>query len=292
MPNTTTRLGLTQPIGSDNPSLLRTSITADTNTLDNAAMYSEGTLANLPGTPSPTSGAVYRATDADQLFLSSGSAWFGVARAMTLATSNVAATVGNWQFLTMTGATTTATLPASPPVGMICGVITGVSIGGAAPVTVSAGANTIDLPGATTPVSNITLGYPGAYVLLMWGGLVWRAISGGEDTGWVSLSLGTNISAYDSLTPSCRRINGEIKLRGGLLTGATISANTTLATIPTGFRPSGLVILNSAIVLGSGNASGAPLLLNGSGNNGFITTAQSLPNVSAIALNGTGFSLT
>lgn len=283
MPTTTTRLGLTQPIGSDNPSLLRTSITSDTNTLDNAAIYQEGTLASLPGTPVPASGAIYRATDADQLFLSSGGVWYGFARAMTLATSNVSATIGNWQFLTMTGATTTATLPASPPVGMVCGVITGVSITGAAPITVSAGANTIDLPGATVPVSNITLGYPGAYILLMWGGLVWRAISGGEDTGWVSLSLGTNIAAGDTFTPSCRRVNGAVSLRGSLAASATISAAATLATVPSGYRPPGNVFFTAATASHFGSATVA--------SNGIISASFSMASSDTVPLNGYAYPL-
>jgi hypothetical protein len=75
MPTTTTRLGLVQPIGTDPSSELRTSITTNADTLDNAALYFQGTLANRSTVvASPIAGELYYATDAELLYEDNGSA--------------------------------------------------------------------------------------------------------------------------------------------------------------------------------------------------------------------------
>jgi hypothetical protein len=63
MSNTTSRLSLSQPVGTDNPSALRLSITANANILDAALMYGSGTLAARPLANSKPNGYVYLATD-------------------------------------------------------------------------------------------------------------------------------------------------------------------------------------------------------------------------------------
>jgi len=63
MPNSTPRLALLQQVGTDGPIEIRLADTANTNTLDNAAIYREGLLAARPLANSVATGTVYRASD-------------------------------------------------------------------------------------------------------------------------------------------------------------------------------------------------------------------------------------
>lgn len=81
MPNTTSRLGLVQPLVTDPPTVLRTGMTTDATALDNAAIFKSGTLAARPGAGTVVAGTYYLATDlADggsqgTLFQSNGVTW-------------------------------------------------------------------------------------------------------------------------------------------------------------------------------------------------------------------------
>lgn len=58
-----------------------------------------------------------------------------------------------------------------------------------------------------------------------------------DDTGWKNLTLASGVSAYGTTaTPQYRKINGVVYLRGAVK-GIT-QADTTIATLPTGYRPS------------------------------------------------------
>ena len=89
MSTTTTRLALTQPAGSDAPSLLRTSIGGNATTLDNSVLVTEGTLAGRPGAATVEHNHVYHATDTKQWFISDGANW------------NTALIAGAWQNITL-----------------------------------------------------------------------------------------------------------------------------------------------------------------------------------------------
>lgn len=61
-----------------------------------------------------------------------------------------------------------------------------------------------------------------------------------QDSGWVPLTLSSGIGAYyGDRTPSARLLGDRVELKGSLQnnTGATIAAGTTVATIPSGYRP-------------------------------------------------------
>lgn len=75
MSNTTSRLALIQPVGTDDPDILRVSITANTNALDDAVTYTESTGAGLPGAGTVPKGALYRITDSGDWVLSNGTTW-------------------------------------------------------------------------------------------------------------------------------------------------------------------------------------------------------------------------
>ena len=76
MANSTSRLALPLPVGSDPPSELRTAISALSTAMDPSVLYYSGTLANR-GTvvSSPLAGYLYYATDTTTLYEYNGSAW-------------------------------------------------------------------------------------------------------------------------------------------------------------------------------------------------------------------------
>lgn len=83
MPTSTARLALAQAVGSDSPAEYRISQTANSNTLDNAALYLSGTLAARPAASTVAAGTFFYATDTGATFLalgsgSSASSWAGV----------------------------------------------------------------------------------------------------------------------------------------------------------------------------------------------------------------------
>ncbi len=98
MPTNTARLSLTNPLGTDAPSFLRTSITANNAILDNSVLYTEGTFASRPAAGAVEHGHVYRATDTSVWYQSDGTTWLtvmlaGAWSALSLAT-NVSAAGG------------------------------------------------------------------------------------------------------------------------------------------------------------------------------------------------------
>ena len=76
MANSTSRLALPLPVGTDPPSELRTAISALSTAMDPSVLYYSGTLANR-GTvvSSPLAGYLYYATDTTTLYEYNGSAW-------------------------------------------------------------------------------------------------------------------------------------------------------------------------------------------------------------------------
>ena len=76
MANSTSRLALPLPVGTDPPSELRTAIGALSTAMDPSVLYYSGTLANR-GTvvSSPLAGYLYYATDKGILYEYNGSAW-------------------------------------------------------------------------------------------------------------------------------------------------------------------------------------------------------------------------
>ena len=73
----TPRLGLPQPTGTTDITTGDNDITAISNTLDDAALYTSGVFASRPAQP-VTEGTYYYATDAKSLWVSDGAAWLYV----------------------------------------------------------------------------------------------------------------------------------------------------------------------------------------------------------------------
>ena len=132
----------------------------------------------------------------------------------------------------------TVTLPTAPAVNTVVGVVVGYGATGASAVTVNrAGSATIygvGLSGATT----LALGTGGAQVVLQFDGTNWAIVSGQQDTGWVPMSLSTNITTGTGTGVAATRLLGDrVFLRGHLTnnTGGSVSAST-IATITTAHR--------------------------------------------------------
>jgi len=95
--HTTSRLILAQVDGTDEVSVFPASFNADMATLDNAAIYSSGTLVARPAATAVVAGTLYLATDTALLYESNGTVWQTVMLAgawvsLTLETGIIAAT--------------------------------------------------------------------------------------------------------------------------------------------------------------------------------------------------------
>ena len=92
MPTTTTRLALTQPVGADLVSQIRTSMTANASTLDNTVLVTEGTLAGRPNANTFEKDHIYKATDATPptWYMSDGTNWHPMDIGLSRGTTNIA----------------------------------------------------------------------------------------------------------------------------------------------------------------------------------------------------------
>lgn len=86
--------------------------------------------------------------------------------------------------------------------------------------------------------------YMQAYYSGGWGDWITTALT---DSGWLDLPLSTGITAYsDAQKPRYRKIGNEVFL-SGVYTGA-VGQNLTIATLPSGYRPTKKIILPCASV--------------------------------------------
>ena len=233
MAGTTTRLSIPFPSGTDAVNIYPPVASSAATILDNATVYTEGTLAALPAVGTVEHGHLYRTTDKNTLQWSNGSVWAPVG--LTWVTTAISTSVVNGQWLYAVGGTT-ITLP-TPALNSVVAISAQGSATGASPVTVS-GTNIwgLGLAGA----SSFTLGISQAFAILQSDGTNWFILSGQQDTGWVALSLGGGVSAGGGYTPTARLVGSTVYLSGGPLTGSAITA---WATIPAGLRPTSTVTL-------------------------------------------------
>lgn len=226
MPSNTSRLALVEPLGADGPSELRLSITNHATTLDNAAIYEEGTLVSR-GTPA-YNGQLFKTTDsgAETLSWYDGAHWLPLGMIPQISASNISVLSG--QAILTNGSSPTITLP-SHAAGQLVTVVNQSS-----GVTTVSGSN-IQGPGASS-VSSIPLGTLGAFVTLLDDGTNWHVISGQQDSGWTALTAGSNISSSASIRQIGDRIlfKGSLSATGNVTTGSAIAtwANTAIATPP------------------------------------------------------------
>lgn len=178
MPGATSRLALVLPVGADAASELRVSITDNADTLDNAAIYLQGTLSARNALTGVVAGTFYYVTDSTPPVLTeyNGSAWgtvmlagawavisgaAGVASAGRTASARIIGDCGqtkgalaNTSGSTITGGTTLATLPAGtfPTVGV--GLLFAANLGGGGTVELG-----IDTTGKISLLENFPAGH-------------------------------------------------------------------------------------------------------------------------------------
>jgi hypothetical protein len=132
----------------------------------------------------------------------------------------------------------TISLP-TPTASRVVGIWAGTNI--ASPITVAGnGSNVFGLGLATAGAASFTLGAVGSFAMLQADGTNWIIIAGQQDTGWLALTLTTNVGTRAaSATPAARLIGDRVFLRGAPQnnTGVTIN-QTTIFTAPAGLRPS------------------------------------------------------
>jgi hypothetical protein len=240
MPTTTSRLGLVQPIGTDGAAELRVSITANAADLDCTTRYFQGTLANRSTVDSsPIAGDLYGGTDTGLLYEYNGSAWvtlmtlgMGMLAVSAQTGASYTATVGQLVIGNSSSAQT-ITLP-SPSANALVAVQAGTGHTGAAPVTVSTPSGSII--GVGVSAASLKLGTVGAQVQLQSDGTNWYVVDGQQDTGSVALSLASNI-ASGGYGASAQLLGGRVWLKGTLTNNTGSTDSGTLATIPSGLRP-------------------------------------------------------
>lgn len=227
MPNLTPRLSLSQQVGTDTPAQIRLSDTNNTSTLDNAAIYQEGTLVSRPAAGATNHGYLWRTTDSNKetLAWSDGSLWLPIG--LIPVDSSVDVTVQSGQcVITTGGGNRTITLP-SHTSGQMVGIVNAVAVNVATTVSGTAIFG-VGLSSATS----FTLGTIGASAVLIDDGTNWNFVSGQLDTGWVALTPASNVNTTGR-TPAARQIGDRVWFRGGLTnnTGSPITAGGAIATI-------------------------------------------------------------
>ncbi len=280
MPGTpTSRLSLpTIVAATDSVSSYPAAHNAAVASLDASAMYAEGTLASRPGSPSPASGLVYRATDTGQVFVSSAGAWLEFERLASKGAANgyagldsgghvplsllsgitlsqLAAGVARWNVVSTTASTYTASdgqyvfayggtgqtinLPASPQASNQVMVF---AVNQSSPV----GSTAVIVNGNGNNVSGLglsvtqtfQLGSPNTYAWLMFDGGRWVILSGQPDTGWVSLAIPSGFAATGGAFVPAMRKIGDRAWFRGAVTNTSGSPAGFFTNIPTGMSPS------------------------------------------------------
>jgi hypothetical protein len=183
----------------------------------------------------------------------------------------------------------TATLTA-PVLNGVLGVVNLIAGGGVVTVA-GTNINGAGLVGA----SSFTLGAYGSFALLISDGSGWAIIAGQPDSGWVALTLGTNIGAVSGQTPYVRLRGDRVDLRGAVQTTAIEPDSSPLVTIPAGAgRPAApitplLLSTNTSLTTGSWAPQAFTVATNGG-----IATANTLGLTSGVyvALHNVTFSAT
>lgn len=169
---------------------------------------------------------------------------------------------GNLYVVTTGASALTMTLP-SPTSGIVIGVKkTDSNAGG---ITITAGSGVVYGPGTGASGSaSIPCSAQGAYVILQGDGTNWHITSGQQDSGWVAPgSLSNSWSQYSGGITIGYRITGNIvRLRGTMTGGAT---QTSPYTLPSGYRPTGLVCLPAANISSGASPSAAQLQIASTG---------------------------
>ena len=237
MPVPTTRRALPLPLGTDNVSELRLSITAAANAADTDAIYLSGTLAARASLSGLVAGTFYYVTDTTPPVLTeyNGTAWSTYMPQMQYVTMSTSGTAVNGQIVSAT-AGITVTLP-SPTLNAMVAIVASATATEASPVTVSYyyGSGAFYGPGMAG-ASNFKLGSGNAFVWLVCDGENWTVISGQQDTGWINAGFASGYGAAAGWPAPAYRIVGDVvRLRGAAENtsgGAISNANPIITSLP------------------------------------------------------------
>ena len=160
----------------------------------------------------------------------------------------------------------TVTLPAASA-GIAIGIVAAASTTGATAVTVACpGIAVINGEGCgASGAASITLGTPASHVVMLCDGANWLIIGGQRDSGWLTITPGSNVSSSGYYTAAARQQGDRVTFRGTLLTTNSIGSGVTLATVPTSLRPGGTMVMAANVSNLAGTGAGATLTLNTSG---------------------------
>lgn len=185
----------------------------------------------------------------------------------------------------------TVTLPGSGGnLNTLITVFAGTNISGTNQVTVSNSGGFLGL--GAVGVTTLPLGAPGAYVMCAASGAGWLIISGQQDTGWVPLSgmgQNANLGSGTGYTPAVRLRGDIVTFKGTPQTSASITANATLWTLPSLYRPASSVALNTNIAPTSGGSSATYLAVPTAGTVNVGIGIGSVPD--DVLLDGLSYSL-
>lgn len=278
--HTTSRLTLDVPDGTDLESAFPSVSSNQMGTLDNAVLVTENTISSRPLPGAVEKDHLFRATDLDQWSITDGASWFtlltlGAPFLTPVASSAASITAAAGQAIVAFASTAqTIDLPPSPAAGSVVAV-TALNASGSAPKTIAAsGSNAINGVGLST-VASFLLGTSGASVMLMWDGGHWEVVAGQQDTGWQPLSLSANI-ASGGYGASARLVGDRVWLKGYLQNNTGSTDSGTVATIPSGMRPSATLALGLVVNVGGGsiewtiNTSGALSCPTGFAGGGYV----------------------
>lgn len=251
MPNSTGRLELVQPIGTDAVSELRVAIAANAATLDPATQYGSGTFTNRTAAAT-TDGNLYESTDVNSLayYSTAAGAWTPLLQLTPTATSTNM-TAKNGQSVQVIGAGVTITLPTATPGTLVA--VWNYSGTGASPTTV---ASTAIYGQAIVDVTTWLMGAFGQCCIFSanYGG-TWVCVSGQYDTGWVTLTTLANWTATSGTPPQVRRVADQVYVRGEVhWSGGSYTAIADLATV---FTPT------AQQNIGCGDPGALPLIVSG-----------------------------
>lgn len=146
----------------------------------------------------------------------------------------------------------TVTLPATPAAGDMVGVIAGT---GSATVARSGSPSIFGV--GLNFVTSFTLAAPGAHAVLLFDGTNWLIVQGQQDSGWVAITAGTNMSTSVPAgvnSPQAQLRGDRVTLRGWLKnTGASggIFGGTIIGIVPVGLRPAKIVRLGISLASGT-----------------------------------------
>lgn len=183
----------------------------------------------------------------------------------------------------------TITAPLSPGTGAIFGVVT-TDTTGATPVTVEwSGGHKFNFPGGTFGgVDSFLLGGDQAYAIFIYIGGGWQCFSGGQDSGWIPLTLGTNVTTNSVFyTPSVRLKGDQVFLKGFIenISGSNILSGDDIFTIPAGLWP------GKDVAIGGSDPSAVypgPLLISTTGH---ATLSPNFNNGAQLGLDGMSYSV-